>query len=127
MKKILAVDDDPCMRDLLRLHLSSAGYEVTTAEDAVEALKVVLRQPPDALIVDINMPYMNGLEFVATLKQDAHTRPIPVLFLTARHDADEAVRKCGAIACLKKPLYVTDLLVAVAALVEERSFGRIAA
>lgn len=113
-RRVLVIDDDPCMRELLRLHLSNAGYEVVAAEDAVVALKLMLRQPPDLMIVDVEMPYMGGLELIGTLKQDALYASIPALVLTARQDADDAARRAGALACLKKPLFADQLLTAVA-------------
>src|SRR4051794_28613397 len=81
--KILIVDDDECMRELLQLHLRLAGYEVAAAEDAVVAGRMVLASPPDLLVVDVEMPYMSGVEFVATLVADQTVPHIPVIFLTA--------------------------------------------
>ena len=62
---ILVIDDDESIRDLLRIHLSAAGYEVHVAADAIAAGYIVLRSPPDLIICDINMPHMDGFEFVA--------------------------------------------------------------
>ena len=112
---ILVVDDDECMRELVYLHLSNAGYKVTTAEDAVVALKLLLHRRPHLMVVDVDMPYMNGLEFVGAVKGDPLYRGIPVLFLTARHDVDEEAQKLGVLACLKKPLLASLLLSSVAA------------
>ena len=56
---ILVVDDEASARDLLRLHLSAAGYEVLVAEDAIAAGYMVLRRPPDLIISDVNMPHMD--------------------------------------------------------------------
>lgn len=114
--RIVAVDDDALMRELLRLHLSNAGYDVVAAEDAVVAMKCILSRRPDLLIVDVEMPYMNGFEFIAAIKADAHFRDVPVLVLTARTDVDEAAKKCGALACLKKPILLSDLVSALGAL-----------
>ena len=65
--KVLVVDDEPSMRELLRLHLSNEGYDVRSAEDAIVAGHLILKDKPDIVIVDVQMPYMNGYEFVDAL------------------------------------------------------------
>ena len=113
--RILVVDDDECMRELARLHLSNAGYEVETAADAVIALRAIMRRPPALVIADVDMPYLNGLEFVRALRSDSRYAKIPVVFLTVRTDVDQRVRELGTLACLHKPLLAPQLLCAVAA------------
>lgn len=115
LPRILVVDDDECMRELVRLHLSNAGYEVETAADAVIALRAMMRRPPALMIVDVDMPYMNGLELVEALRSDSLYTQIRVMFLTARTDVDQRARELGALACLHKPLLAPQLLAAVAA------------
>jgi len=67
---IYVFDDDEAIRSLIRIHLQHAGYEVRVFEDAVEGGKAMLESPPDLLISDVNMPYMDGLEFLAAMKSD---------------------------------------------------------
>lgn len=98
------------MRELLRLHLGAHGYDVAVAEDAVEAGHLVVREPPDLILVDVEMPYMTGYEFVAALKSDPGTRHIPVVFLTTVEDVAEQAAKLGAAAYLNKPVTVDRLL-----------------
>ncbi|HYE86970.1 MAG TPA: response regulator, partial [Vicinamibacterales bacterium] len=86
--KILVVDDDESIRELLRLHLSGAGYEVTVAADAISAGYLILRSRPDLIITDVAMPHMDGFEFVAALKGDRSIPDIPVVFLTSVEDGD---------------------------------------
>jgi len=112
--RILIVDDDRSLRDLLSLHLRSAGYEVTLAEDAIVAGYMVLEQAPDLIICDVNMPYMDGFEFVAALKGDSTLPYIPVIFLTSREDGDLRGNELGAVAYLIKPVRVERLLQVVA-------------
>ncbi len=95
MKKILVVDHDRSIRELLRLHLSNAGYEALVAED---------------VIVEVDMPFMNGIEFVATLKADSRTRGIPVVFIGSNAEFDDLARGLGAVAFLTKPVYADRLL-----------------
>src|SRR3954453_5696698 len=92
-RKVVVIDDDLIMRELISLHLRNAGYEVFAAEDAVAGGHTILREIPAVIICDVEMPYLNGYEFVAALKTDAITRNIPVVFLTSREDVDEHAAK----------------------------------
>jgi CheY-like chemotaxis protein len=121
--RILVVDDDASLRELLSLHLSNAGYEVVAAEDAVAAGQALLKRPPALMLVDIDMPYLNGFDFVAAVKAEPGLSSIPVLFLTAREGADERARKLGAVGCLKTPLFADELISAVAAIASSERFA----
>jgi len=112
--RILVVDDDESIRDLLRMHLSSAGYEVQVAPDAIAAGYVVLKAPPDLIITDVSMPHMDGFEFVAALKADTTLPRIPVIFLTSLEDGDSRGRELGAVGYVTKPVRADRLLSLVA-------------
>jgi CheY-like chemotaxis protein len=112
--RILVVDDDASLRDLLRLHLSAAGYEVETAADGIAAGYQVLKAPPDLIITDVNMPHMDGFEFVAALKADKSLPPIPVIFLTSLEEGDQRGRELGAVGYVTKPVRADRLLALVA-------------
>lgn len=107
---VLVVDDDQDMRQLLKLHLGNRGYDVVVAEDAIVAGHLILEHLPDLAIVDVQLPYLSGYEFVAALKGDPETRELPVVFLTANEHFDDQAMKLGAAACLNKPLTVDRLL-----------------
>jgi len=111
---ILVIDDDESIRDLLRMHLSAAGYEVHVAEDAITAGYLVLRSPPDLIICDINMPHMDGFEFIAALKADTTLPRIPVIFLTSYEEGDDRGKELGAVGYLTKPVRADRLLQLVA-------------
>ena len=111
---ILVVDDDLNSRELLRLHLSSAGYEVQVAADAIAAGYMVLRSPPDLIISDVNMPHMDGFEFIAALKSDTTLPPIKVIFLTTAEEGDQRGKELGAVGYLTKPVRSDRLLAMVA-------------
>jgi len=111
---ILVVDDDESIRDLLRLHLSAAGYDVQIAQDAISAGYMVLRSPPDLIITDINMPHMDGFEFIAALKSDRSLPKIPVIFLTSVDDGDLRGKELGAVGYVTKPVRADRLLSLVA-------------
>jgi CheY-like chemotaxis protein len=111
---ILIVDDDESIRELLRLHLSSAGYEVHVAADAIAAGYMVLRNVPDLIITDISMPHMSGFEFVEALKSDKSLPYIPVIFLTSMEDGDHRGKELGAVGYITKPVRADRLLTLVA-------------
>ena len=111
---ILIVDDDEGIRELLRLHLSSAGYTVTVTEDAIAAGYTVLRSRPDLIICDVNMPHMDGFQFVAALRSDKTIPDIPVIFLTSVEDGDHRGKELGAVGYLTKPVRADRLLALVA-------------
>src|SRR5438477_435188 len=111
---ILVVDDDESIRELLRLHLSAAGYEVQLAADAIAAGYVVLRSPPALIITDVNMPHMDGFEFIAALKADKTLPAIPVIFLTSVEEGDHRGKSLGAVGYLTKPVRADHLLMLVA-------------
>lgn len=110
----MVVDDDASMRELIALHLRNAGYTVVAAEDAVEAGRRVLERAPDLLICDVDMPYLDGYDFVAALRSDPATAAIPVVFLTVKEDVADRGARLGAVAHLVKPLMADRLLEIVA-------------
>jgi len=111
---ILVIDDDDGIRQLLQLHLSSAGYEVHVAADAISAGYMVLRSPPDLIITDVNMPHMDGFEFIAALKADKSIPDIPVIFLTSMEEGDHRGKSLGAVGYITKPVRADRLLQLVA-------------
>jgi chemosensory pili system protein ChpA (sensor histidine kinase/response regulator) len=113
MIKIAVIDDDRFVRYLLDLHLRKAGYEVFAAEDAVAAGRLILERAPDVILCDVEMPFMDGYEFVSALRADPATRHIPVIFLTVSKSVGERAKELGA-GHLLKPVMVDELLRAVA-------------
>ena len=111
--KILVVDDDESIRELLRLHLSGAGYEVTVAADAISAGYLILRSRPDLIITDVAMPHMDGFELVSALRADGALPRMPVIFLTSDTDGETRARELGPGDYLTKPVRLEELLSAV--------------
>jgi DNA-binding response OmpR family regulator len=111
-RNILVIDDDLTIRELLRLHLGSAGFTVAVADDALVARRMLVGCTPDLLVVDIDMPQLNGLDFVTAFYADPYAQHIPVLFITA---SEELAQKAEALDadCLRKPFYRQVLLEAV--------------
>lgn len=82
--RILIVDDEAHILQVLSLKLRNCGYDVVTAVDGEEALHIAMTSPPDLVITDVQMPYMNGLELAVSLDGNKTTTHIPVVVLTAR-------------------------------------------
>src|SRR5437763_10927388 len=87
--RLLVVDDEPNIRELLSASLRYAGFEVATAADGNEALRVADGFKPDLLLLDVMMPGLDGFEVVRRLRREG--RQVPVLFLTARDAAEDKI------------------------------------
>lgn len=109
-RRILLLEDSPDLRMLLEHRLTRGGYEVLTAADAVEAGRLVVAQPPDLIIADIQLPYMNGDEFVAALRADPAVRDIPVIFLSVDDKLEAHAKRLGAVAYFDKNVSAERLL-----------------
>ena len=118
---ILAVDDDECLRELLYLHLSDAGYRVLLAEDAITAGHLLLEDKVDLLIADIAMPFMDGLDLVRAIRGDPQVASLPVIFLTSHAEHEGTAKQLGAVAYLRKPLHLEELLGTVSKHVQGRA------
>jgi two-component system chemotaxis response regulator CheY len=106
-KRVLVIDDANLVRLYYRQILESAGYEVDEALNGLEALEKLLASTPDLLIVDVNMPQMDGLTFLATLRRQSLSQSaIPALVTTTESQPQDrlAARQAGANYYLTKPL-----------------------
>ena len=114
--QILVADDDPSVRDSLRRSLTFNGYQVVTVADGAEALVAVATDHPDALVLDINMPVLDGLETCRRLR--ASGNDLAILMLTARDDVRDRVLglDAGADDYLPKPFALEELLARLRAL-----------
>ena len=112
---IYVLDDNQVMCSLICMHLQNAGYRVQGFVDAVEGGKALMASPPDLLVLDIAMPYLDGLELLSAMRTDDKTRHIPTIMVTARTDSDAelAAKAAGALRYLTKPLQRQQLLDAV--------------
>ncbi|HEV3009855.1 MAG TPA: response regulator [Burkholderiales bacterium] len=117
---ILVVDDEECVRELLYLQLSNAGYRVLLAEDAIIAGNFLLDERVDLLLADIEMPFMDGLDLVQALRNDPSISSMPVVFVTSHGEYEGRAKELGAVAYLRKPVPADELLATVARHVKGR-------
>src|SRR6056297_703144 len=117
MKKptILIVEDSPTNIQVLGRVLKNEGYELAIATDGKEGLQVAMNIRPDLILLDIMMPVMDGIESCKRLKKYDQTKDIPVIFLTARGNADDIIDgfKIGAVDYITKPFNSHELLARV--------------
>ena len=116
--KILVVDDDAANRELLEEFLVAEGLEVVTAPDGQSSLEAFARLAPDLVLLDVNMPFVDGFEVCRRLKSNPDTRLTPVVLVTALSATDDRVRgiKVGADGFLSKPVDHSELLAHVRSL-----------
>ena len=109
--RILIVEDNPANRELLQDWLEVEGYQVWAAADLESGCKVLERDAPDVVLLDINLGAENGLDLVAWMRRKASLNNIPVIAVTAHALATEQERnlKAGCVAYLSKPVDFKDL------------------
>ena len=111
-QKVLVVEDEAAIREMLAFNLGRAGYEVLSAATGVEARSSMADRYPDVVLMDWMLPDMSGLELTRQLKRDPETREIPVIMLTARVQEDDRVAglEGGADDYITKPFSPRELL-----------------
>ena len=126
MERVLIVDDDPDIVRLVRYNLSHSGYEVQSAGTGREALELVQKQPPDLVVLDVMLPDVDGLEVCRTLRQQASSRRIPILMLTARgEEIDRVVGfELGADDYVAKPFSPRELVLRVKSILRRSGADR---
>jgi two-component system chemotaxis response regulator CheY len=104
--KILIVDDDPTTRKLIGLFLKAKGYQVAYAENGLDGIEKIGMENPNLIITDLNMPYMDGIEFVKSVRADPARAEIPILMVTTEADPEERERamSVGVNGYLVKPV-----------------------
>jgi two-component system, chemotaxis family, chemotaxis protein CheY len=112
---ILTVDDSRTMRDMLRMALVEAGFNVLQAEDGVHGLEVLQSSTPDVIVTDINMPKMDGFGLIEAVRKDTRYRRVPILVLTTESDMAKKMRakEAGATGWIVKPFEPSKLIAAI--------------
>ncbi len=104
--RLLYVDDDPILREFAQVHLTTETAHVETAEDGLAGLAAIAESPPDVLLLDLEMPRMDGFEVLSRLRADPATARMPVIVATGREDVGAIDRafQLGATSFVVKPL-----------------------
>ncbi|MCX5677554.1 MAG: response regulator [Candidatus Omnitrophica bacterium] len=115
-KKVLVVDDEPDILEMLGIRLESNGYTVITAFNKEGCFKKATEENPDLILLDVLLPGIGGLEICKLLKKDAKMKDIPVIIITALigESAVEAGLESGAVCVISKPFDPADLLEKIA-------------
>ncbi|TXH39005.1 MAG: response regulator [Rhodospirillaceae bacterium] len=113
-KTILSVDDSASVRQMVKLTLTGAGYQVVQANDGSEGLAKARQSQVDMVMTDLNMPVMNGLALIRELRKLPSYKGVPILFLTTESDAQlkAEAKAAGATGWITKP-FQQDQLIAV--------------
>ena len=124
MPRILVVDDEPDIVRVVVKIMEARGHQVTTARDGVEALERIAVDPPDVVILDLNLPRLDGYEVCKRIKGDARTAHVPVVMMTAAYVSVEDARtgqRVGADEYVIKPFLREVLIHNVERLLEARA------
>ncbi len=113
--RVLVIDDDAHTRDLVAAILEPADYAVRGAEGGLAGLSLAEADPPDIVLLDVQMPGMDGFKVCRLLRQGARTRQIPVIMLTSSDDRslNRKAYAAGARACVPKPFRREGLIAAI--------------
>lgn len=124
--KVLIVDDEPDVLELIGFNLRKAGIEVVTAPDGAQALRKASETAPDLIVLDLMMPEIDGLDVCKLLRADPRTTTIPIIMLTAKAaEADRVLGlELGADDYLTKPFSPRELLLRIKGLLGRRHVGR---
>lgn len=114
MARILVVDDNKLVLNILIDILRTRGFDVLSAENGAEALALVKKEPPDLIITDYYMPEMDGAEFIKAIRRGATGKSdVPIIALAGSHQAEEKTVSAGASTFLTKPLHEESIMAAV--------------
>jgi two-component system response regulator RpaA len=118
MPRLLLIDDDPVISEMITLNLESAGYQVSHAADGVKGQAMAIQTQPDLIVLDLMLPRVDGVTLCQRLRRDERTRDIPILMLTAVGQTQKKVEgfNAGADDYLTKPFELEEMLARVRAL-----------
>ena len=124
-KKILVVDDDPDIIELITMVLQNKGYQLNSALNGHQALEILEQEtPPELIITDVLMPEMDGYTFYKELKRDENFAKLPVIILTERKNMEDSFRALGVEGFLQKPFSIENLTSQVEAILENAVAAR---
>ena len=115
---ILVVEDDEPLRNLMESLLLMEGFDVRGAVDGPQALRLIAEQTPDLIVLDLMLPWMNGIEVLTTLRQQPHLLTVPVLVTTGTATTPFDLRSFNPVRVMRKPLDVDTIVPTVRGLLE---------
>jgi response regulator RpfG family c-di-GMP phosphodiesterase len=118
-RRVLVIDDDRLLCELIRTTFELEGFEVDSAYDVIEAERVLVDSRPDAILLDIGLPGIDGIFYLERLRETPQTSKIPIVAISGSDEAGRAARHAGAEAFLRKPFSPLELLALVAPLVRQ--------
>ncbi|MCK6540139.1 MAG: response regulator [Anaerolineales bacterium] len=124
LKRILCIEDEPEMIDLIRLILGRRGFEVKGANGGVQGLEMIRKEKPDLILLDLMMPDMDGWEVYQQIKADEKTRGIPVIVVTAKAQSIDKVLGLHIAKVddyIAKPFQPQDLLASVERVLQKKA------
>jgi len=123
MQKILIVEDEVDIAELIAFNLKRAGYEVMMAHDGAEGLQLILLEQPDLVVLDLMLPSMDGFQILKEMQRDARSSATPVMMLTAKGQIDDRIRglEAGVDDYLTKPFSPKELLLRVQAILKRNA------
>jgi len=121
-QKILIVEDDPDILELLHFNLEKAGYQTLRAEDGEKALSLAQKHTPDLVLLDLLLPGLNGLEVCRRMKRDSALQHIPIIMVTAKGEEMDRIvgLEVGADDYIVKPFSIREIILRIQKLLERR-------
>ena len=117
-RRVLVIDDDELLCELIRTTFELEGFEVATARDVIEAERALTKTRPDAILLDIGLPGIDGVFYLERLRETPQTSKIPIVAISGSEEAGRAASAAGAQAFLRKPFSPLELLSLVAPMVK---------
>lgn len=120
--RVLVVEDDPHIRELVLLHLGLEGLQTIAAADGTEGLRIARSQPFDLIVLDVMLPGLDGITVCRAIRRETHLKDVPILMLTARREEADKVNglESGADDYLTKPFGIREFVARVRALLRRR-------
>ena len=122
-RRVLVIDDDRLLCELVRTTFELEGYEVDSAYDVIEAERVLANSRPDAILLDIGLPGIDGIFYLERLRETPQTSKIPIVAISGSDEAGRSAKAAGAEAFLRKPFSPLELLALVSPLIREVGFS----
>ncbi|HEX4325021.1 MAG TPA: response regulator, partial [Gaiellaceae bacterium] len=118
-RRVLVIDDDRLLCELIRTTFELEGFEVGVAYDVIEAERVLVESRPDAILLDIGLPGIDGIFYLERLRETPQTRKIPIVAISGSEEAGRSAKAAGAQAFMRKPFSPLELIALVTPLIPD--------